>query len=373
LPVNTFKLAYLLGSLNRGGTETLLSDVFDHAGEAEFKFIGIHRKNGSFLGKFTESGVPMFNISIRNSLDIGYFVRLRNLLIQQSISVVHAQQPFDALLVWIAVRGTGIKVILTLHGYDIERSIIQNLINRFILKRTSINIFVSHAQKKYYLEKYYLTDNAQQQVVHNGISFHKFDHATGNSIRKEFGIPASTFLLCSIGNFVPARDQLTLCRFLALLKQEHVDFRMIFAGARIAQAPQVYDACVSFCQQNGLKDHVLFAGSRTDVPDILAQSDAFIYACHYETFGIAVIEAMSSGLPVFVNDWDVLKEVVGGEEHAIIYKSGNENDLLDKFLSYLANPKPYVDNATQAALWVKEEYDIKIHMQALTQVYNQLF
>jgi L-malate glycosyltransferase len=365
-------VAYLLGSLNRGGTETLLLDLFRHAGEVEFQFIGVHRKSGTFLSSFKESEVPLFHIGIRNSFNIGYFFQLRNLLIQESISIAHAQQPFDALLAWIALRGTGIKVILTIHGYDFEKSHFQNLINRFILKRTSTNIFVSQTQKKYYLEKYHLTDNTLQQVVYNGISFHKFGIPTGNSIRKEFEIPPKALLLCNIGNFVPARDQLTLCRFLALLKQEHEDFRMIFAGARQPQTPEMYDECVSFCLKNGLKDNVFFVGPRKDVPDILAQSDAFIYSCHYETFGIAVIEAMSAGLPVFVNDWAVLKEVTGNEEHAVIYKTKDENDLLDKFLPFLSDPKPFVEKAKQAALWVREKYDISMHMQALTKVYTQL-
>lgn len=39
------KVAYLLGSLNRGGTETLLLDVFRSADKAPFSFVGIHRKH----------------------------------------------------------------------------------------------------------------------------------------------------------------------------------------------------------------------------------------------------------------------------------------------------------------------------------------
>lgn len=35
------KVAYLLGSLSRGGTETLLLDVFRNADKADFEFIGV--------------------------------------------------------------------------------------------------------------------------------------------------------------------------------------------------------------------------------------------------------------------------------------------------------------------------------------------
>jgi hypothetical protein len=42
------KIAYLLGSLNRGGMETLMLDVFKNADKADFDFIGkltVHLKN----------------------------------------------------------------------------------------------------------------------------------------------------------------------------------------------------------------------------------------------------------------------------------------------------------------------------------------
>ena len=46
------KIAYMLGSLNRGGMETLLLDVFKNARIAEYSFIGIHRKGGKYQPDF---------------------------------------------------------------------------------------------------------------------------------------------------------------------------------------------------------------------------------------------------------------------------------------------------------------------------------
>jgi len=46
------KVAYLLGSLNRGGTETLLLDVFSNADKASYEMIGIYRKDGAYRNDF---------------------------------------------------------------------------------------------------------------------------------------------------------------------------------------------------------------------------------------------------------------------------------------------------------------------------------
>ncbi|MFC2425947.1 MAG: hypothetical protein ACFNUT_05350, partial [Bacteroidota bacterium] len=49
------KIAYMLGSLNRGGMETLLLDVFKNARIAEYSFIGIHRKGGKYQFTYSAS------------------------------------------------------------------------------------------------------------------------------------------------------------------------------------------------------------------------------------------------------------------------------------------------------------------------------
>jgi glycosyltransferase involved in cell wall biosynthesis len=366
------KVAYLLGSLERGGTETLLLDCFRVAHEAGFPFIGIHRKDGTLLKSFMETGVPFYSVSFSSRLDIGYIFRLRKLLINQGITIAHAQQSLDALLAWIATRGTGIRIVLTTHSYDFEETSLAKTINWFIFRQTSLNVFVSNTQMNYYVEKFNLHNPSRRKVVYNGISFERFDKHSSNSIRHELGIKNDILLLCSVGNFVPVRDQMTICRFLALLIKKTFDFRMIFAGSRTIQDPHLYDDCVDFCQKEGLADKVLFLGSRSDVPAILVQSDAFIYASDHDTFGIAVIEAIASGIPVFVNDWEVMKEVTDNGRCATIYKTKDEKDLLKLFINFLEYRGSYQERAENAASWVRNTFSINKHFIALKEIYSSL-
>ena len=57
----------------------------------------------------------------------------------------------------------------------------------------------------------------------------------------------------TVGNFVPVREQSSLCRFLKLLKDRGVDFDFFFVGARSEKEPWQYDDCVQYCQNNGLR------------------------------------------------------------------------------------------------------------------------
>lgn len=372
------KIAYLLGSLNRGGTETLLLDVFRNANRNELDAMGIYRKSGSLEPDFRQSGVEMAQLSVEKNL-FAYLIKLRRLLIRSEISIVHAQQPIDALFAWLACLGTRMKIILTFHGYDFKDKKTGASILKFIIKRTDANLYVSETQRQYYQQQYSLKAE-KQTVVYNGISFDKLDvsitRTTTSShlksyLHNELQISPDTLLIGSVGNFVPVRDQLTLCRFLKLLDEQAIDFHFVFVGKRAENKPDLYDDCYNFCQHNHLQTKVSFLGNRNDVPELLQQLDAFLYATDHDTFGIAVVEAMAVGIPVFVNDWEVMTEITDRGKYATLYKTKEEVDLLQQFMLFLQDKIPYKTKALEAARFVREKYSIEKHIENLKQVYIQ--
>ena len=377
------KIAYLLGSLNRGGTETLLLDVFRNASANQLDAIDIYRKSGVLESDFISSTVQLYKLPFQKNV-FNYFFRLRRLLINQDIKQVHAQQPLDALLAWIATPGLDMKIILTLHGYDLQEGRLGKLILSFILKRTDTNIYVSNAQRAYYQEKYRLDEN-KQRVVYNGISFKKFDgvksattHSMTSShtmskediLRDELKLAPDTIFFGTVGNFNNVRDQLTICRFLKLLKKEDVSFHFVFVGKKVDNSADLYDDCVNYCRQNNLLENVSFLGSRDDVPGILSQLDAFVYATDHDTFGIGVVEAMAVGIPVFVNDWQVMSEITDSGKYATLYKTKDEQDLLRQFLLFLQDKTDFLTKAANASSFVRHKYSIEKHIEKLKQVYS---
>ena len=82
------RIAYLLGSLNRGGTETLLLDVFRNAGKSNLDAIGLYRKSGVLEKDFKESGLQIAKVHSLNF--IGYILQLRKQLLENNINIAHA-------------------------------------------------------------------------------------------------------------------------------------------------------------------------------------------------------------------------------------------------------------------------------------------
>lgn len=366
------KITYLLGSLDRGGTETLLLDVFKNASKNNLIATCLYRKSGELEQSFLNSGLEIFKLAVGKNF-IAYLFKLRQYLLKNNTTIVHAQQPIDAFFAYFACIGTNIKIMLSLHGYDFNETKISKFILKFIIKRSDLNIYVSDTQRRYYVNKYSLKQETQE-VVYNGISFEKFN-ATKNdnqNLRNEFLLKPETILIASIGSFNEVRDQLTLCRFANELKIEGVDFKLLLVGKRIDSCSHFYDNCVDYCTKHNLQENVIFTGVRNDVPQILNQVDSFVYATDHDTFGIAVVEAIAVGIPVFVNDWDVMNEITVNGKLANLYKTKDEKDLVRKFMLFLQDKSNYKAKALKSVEIIRNTYNIETHISKLQKIYNSL-
>lgn len=359
------KVAFLFGSLNRGGTETLMLDVCNSLQNTDFEAFGVYRKSGVLEEAFQASKVPFTKISVGKN-PFKYLLKLWRFIKQNNIDILHAQQPIDALFGKLASIGLKQKLVLSFHGFDFSQ---KSLLIKYIIKRTDKNIFVSKYQKYYYKEKYKLSE-IKQQVIYNGISFEKLDvkyevPAFFKQIRQENQ-------MAMVGNFVPGREHYTVCKFLKLLKEINIPFDFYFIGKKDDNRPDLYDDCMIFCSVNNLLDNVHFLGARNDVPAILSYLDAFIYSTEHDTFGIAVVEAIAVGIPVFVNDFDVMREITENGKLATLYKTKDEYDLVEKFSLFLQDKESYKTKAQEAMQIVRQKYSIQNHIHNLKTLYTQL-
>ncbi|MEA5141190.1 glycosyltransferase family 4 protein [Arcicella rigui] len=364
------KVAYLMGSLNRGGAETLVLDICKNINEHNFEIILIHRKNGQLKEEFVQSGIELHQIHPKHIFDIAYFIKLRNIIIDNNIQIVHAHQVIDAWLAYLATLFLSKKVLLSFHGHGINGNFTANLLRKWVLTKTALNIFVSSSQKNYYEKKYKIIPKSI--VLPNGIDLKKLHVQHKQSIKAELGLSDTALLIGTVGNFTSGRDHFTLCKFLYLLKQTNIEFNFLFIGAESKTEPSIYNKCFAYCQENGLGNNVFFLGTRADVPDILSQLDVFTYSTEHDTFGIAVVEAMLMGIPVFVNDWEVMLEITNEGKYAIIYKSKDEHDLLGKFNHFVDNIDTYRKVAKKNTLILKDKYSIGRHIFNLKNIYNSL-
>ena len=381
------KVAYLLGSLNRGGTETLLLDVFRSAQSAPFGIIGVHRRDGAYRDDFYQAGPPMYRLFPHRFGWLRYLLRLRRLLLKERVSVVHAQQAIDCLYAVLATWGTDIRVVETFHGFDFGAGKRARWLNRLSIRMADAVCFVSGTQHDYFIRRYGLQKQLSKlHVVYNGVDFSKLDDPkavpdflseTGPATAGNFGnhaaaVPLSGIRLAMVGNFVRVRAQNSICRSIRLLREQgHTNFDFFFIGKRDEAEPWRYDDCVRYCRENGL-GNVHFLGGRGDVPAILQHIDGFVYATDHDTFGIAVVEAMAAGVPVVVNDWQVMTEITHDGQWAALYRTGDYADCARAVSGLIEHLPDRKRKAAAIAPEVRAAFSIERHINRLAEIYDKI-
>lgn len=357
------KVAFFFGALNRGGAETLALDVFAQKAELPFEAVCLYRKEGVLSQQMAATSADMLKVPRKKSWLL-YFCRLCKTIRKHHIDILHAQTSLNAIIAILCSWFTGVKVITTFHGFGFLNA--PKLLRWFIFKGSDHIIFVSQQLKQAFVERGDFGLSAKMVVVHNGINFDKFQNTPNHTSNR------STLALCMVGSFGDGRNQLLICRFLKLLKDAQVDFHFTFVGAARPNEMELYNACVDYCSSHGLDQHVTFAGLCHNVPQILSTMDAFIYSTRHDSFGLAVIEAIASGLPTFVNDWCTMKEITRDGKWATLYKTDDEQSLLQVFNDFLANRETYQQKALASANEVRQVYSIQHHIASLAQIYSSV-
>lgn len=368
------KVAYLFGSLNRGGAETLMLDVFRNVSKEDFDFVGIHRKDGPCKEEFYAVG-KMIQCAPKRFGFFRYLWRLRKLLLKEHVSIIHGQQPIDTLYGALATIGTGIRVIQTFHGFYPMKGV-SGLLTRLSIRMSDDLCFVSGYEQEWYQRQMKIADK-KCHVIFNGVDFGKIDRAVG----QDPIVKSEKVKLCMVGNFMTGRDHITLIKSLQMTNDQSYmtnlpSFDFYFIGKKSEATPYIFDKCVRICEENGMKN-VHFLGARSDVPALLKQMDGFVYSTDHDTFGIAVVEAMAAGLPIVVNDWPVMKEVCGEiyENYVQYFKSKNVESCAEAIQQLLKDISTSSDGFKQRckhnSVYVREKYSIENYIATLSHIYRK--
>lgn len=355
------KVLHIIGSLGLGGAEVLTLDVARNASKDFELHVGFFSE-GSQFRNFERTDVILVQFK-KGLLYLNYMLSLYRYIKRERIQIVHLHSVVNPIPVVLAAYFTKAKVLLNVHGYSLNKRQIKKL----IFYRSKRIAFVSNSLKKTY-EEQCRANNVKKKfiVLYNGIDPSKF-------IKKSYSDhlhAKQCAVLGMIGNFNNVRDQLTVCKALKILNDKFIDFRFLFVGS--SHIPELFSQCYEYCKQHGLLNKVEFTGSRSDVPQILAELDFFVYASHHDTFGIAVVEAMMSGTPVIVNDLDVFKEITDNGNYAKLYSSGNIEDLANAILDQINNPEEAAKKAELAKEWAQKNYSIQSHIKNLANIYREM-
>ncbi len=107
------------------------------------------------------------------------------------------------------------------------------------------------------------------------------------------------------------------------------------------------------CQKLGILDRVIFFGRSNEIDKILCFSDLFLLPSETESFGLAALEAMASGVPVISSNTGGIPEVNMHGVSGFLSNVGDVDDMTKNALHILSDTtrlQTFKDNARKESL-----------------------
>lgn len=255
-------------------------------------------------------------------------VGLTDLVRRRPDVVLHAQ---DCMSARAAARvrdaGTGVPVVRTVHHVDDFATAMLMDCQRQAILEPDVVLAVTQVWRRTLLHDY----GVEAGVVPNGVDVARY---AGASPRRAAELRASVApdgrpLLLSVGGVEPRKGTDSLVRALARMPSRPV--LAVLGGHSFQDYAAYRDAVLSELPSLGLElgVDVVLVGTvpEQDMTAWYAAADVLAFPSVKEGFGLAVLEAMSAGVPVVTSDLPVFREYLVGGQDALLVPVGDLDAL----------------------------------------------
>lgn len=141
-------------------------------------------------------------------------------------------------------------------------------------------------------------------------------------------------VITCVSNLKPGKGHRELIAAFARIYSQHGNARLVLVGdGPLRNAVELQIGSL------GMENAIHVLGSRNDVPEILRSSDIFVMPTYGEGMSNALLEAMAAGLPCITSDIPVNAEVIKDGHHGMLWKTGDQNHLVECLNTLLSDPQ----------------------------------
>jgi glycosyltransferase involved in cell wall biosynthesis len=286
----------------------------------------------------------------------------------------------------VGIQQTKIKSVVTIHDLIHERHPeqynkvdvqIYNRKFRYACKYADHVIAISEQTKKDIIE-FYKTPEEKITVCYqscNPVFSQIITEEEKARVKKLYQLPEQFFLY--VGSIIERKNLLNICKAVNLIKHElSIPLVVIGDGKEYKQQVKTYIV------ENNLQNQIIFLSeaesakssqsfqSATDFPAIYQSAIAMIYPSFFEGFGIPVLEALCSGLPVITSNVSCLPEA-GGD--AAYYVNPSSPEEIAAGMKKIFSDLSFAESMKQKGWQHAQNFTQQKCAAAVMSVYNKLF
>ena len=292
------------------------------------------RRHGLTYTDIEASTISNRNISFGVTLNFPFHA-----LAFRRFDIIHVNYGLYGMSAFLSNQFFGVPYLETVHGLpqpEIENGYdkLGYVAERWALPLTSGRASVVVSDSEYIQKELKSRFGIKSEVIPLGVDLERFHPPTKEKaavVRRKLGIKDDDFVILFAGRFHSWKDPLTLLRAVNLLLQENGHIRVFFVG-RGPMERNIKDLANSY----GIAQNVTVV---TDVDyyhglkEYYLASDVFVLPTRKEGFGLVILEAMASGLPVVASDSGSAPELVGGS--GLLFRTGDDESLSQKLMALI--------------------------------------
>ncbi|MGM9681682.1 MAG: glycosyltransferase family 1 protein [Eubacteriales bacterium] len=305
------RVLQIVGRMDRGGIETMIMNLYRHIDrdKVQFDFLAHYGREAAYNDEIRAMGGRIYEMpALKDETHVYYwklfsYLKALNQFFKehQEYRIIHGHMTNTAILYMPIAKKHGVTCCIS-HSHNTRgkaghlgfmTELLQKPIYRYA---TDFFACSEAAMHWFYPEK--LIESGKVRVLANAVDAERFRFDIGkrNEIRKELLIEDKLVIVC-VARFRPEKNQSFLLDVLREMLKDRDNVVFVFAGEGPCE-----DAVKSKAKEYGLEEHTRFLGMRTDVPDILSASDAFVLSSLWEGLPVTVIEAQANGLYCVVTE-----------------------------------------------------------------------
>lgn len=365
--MSQIRILHVLHSLNKGGAETFLMNVYRNINrkKIQFDFVVHSEKEGAYEAEIRTLGGKIFRMEMWNGINLYQYKKQWKRFFKEHLeyNIVHGHLASTAYFYLGIAKKFNRITINHCHGLCISNSLSGKVKKYLSWKNQEVSdyYFTCSMKTGYNVYKQELYDKGLVKMIPNAIEVdkYKYNQETRDSLRTAFNISKNDFVVGHVGRFVTVKNHQFLLEVFNEVKKQKPNSKLLLVGVG-----ELENQIKQKSQELGLEEDVIFAGVRSDVPNILSAMDVFVFPSINEGLGIVLVEAQTNGLKCFASDTIPSEVDLTGNVEFIPLSKGSRY-WAEKILQH-----EQYDRSVNCVEKIKEAgYDISSTVQCLTDFY----
>ena len=285
-------------------------------------------------------------------------------LLHVHYAIPHASAAYMARQI-LASQGIHIPFITTLHGTDITlvgKDASFEPVITFTINQSDAVTAVSESLKKDTYTHFKISKPIK--VIPNFICLESYNLQRNAGLKKKYA-PNGEKILIHISNFRPVKRIEDLVRVFDKVRKV-LPAKLILVG----DGPERHKIEM-LCRELGTYSDITFIGKLKVTEQVLSIADLFLLTSQTESFGLAALEAMASGVPIISTNTGGLPEVNIHGYTGFLSGVGDINDMAKNAITILSDEellKQFKLNALEQA----RKFDIKKILPMYEALYEEV-